>query len=131
LNRSFKKFIKIIAGVLIIFLILAGAGLFYLSRGLQEGAAMEVAEVTVLPEDGIYTGSHEHGRWDNKVSVTISEGRIAEIELIEDVQIANRDVAPQIFERVKESQSLNVDTVAGATVTSKAYLQAIADALSY
>ena len=81
--------------------------------------------------DGIYTGTYEHGRWTNTVTVHVEAGKITGIDIVKDVAAAGiTDCSDEVFRRVLESQDTQVDAVSGATVTSKAYLKAIEDALS-
>jgi len=84
-------------------------------------------------KDGTYTGSGQgfHGGI-TKVSVTIADGKITKIEIL-----SNGDT-PQYFERVSgtitkeilSKQSTSVDTVSGATYSSKGIISAVKDALS-
>src|SRR5471030_1337188 len=84
-------------------------------------------------KDGTYTGSGQgfHGG-TTKVSVTITDGKIANIEIL-----SNGDT-PQYFERVSgtitkeilSKQSTSVDTVSGATFSSKGIISAVENALS-
>jgi len=84
-------------------------------------------------KDGTYTGSGQgfHGG-TTKVSVTIADGKIANIEIL-----SNGDT-PQYFERVSgtitkeilSKQSTSVDTVSGATFSSKGIISAVNDALN-
>ena len=80
--------------------------------------------------DGSYVGTYEHGRWTNTVSVRVESGRVIEINIVDDVFGGDTiDCSDEIFSRVIESQNTQVDAVSGATVTSKAYLKAIENAL--
>jgi len=84
-------------------------------------------------KDGTYTGSGQgfHGG-TTKVSVTIADGKIAKIETL-----SNGDI-PQYFERasgtitkeILSKQSTSVDTVSGATFSSKGIISAVKDALN-
>ena len=84
-------------------------------------------------KDGTYTGSGQgfHGG-TTKVSVTIADGKIAKIETL-----SNGDT-PQYFERasgtitkeILSKQSTSVDTVSGATFSSKGIISAVKDALN-
>ncbi len=46
------------------------------------------------------------------------------------MMISVTEVSLKLFEEVKTEQSLQVDTVSGATVSTKAYLKAIENALT-
>jgi uncharacterized protein with FMN-binding domain len=80
--------------------------------------------------DGAYTGNHEFKRWTNIVTVQVKDHAITSIEATEPM-FADKvtDVTEEVFSRVISAQSTLVDTVSGATVTSKAYLKSIEAAL--
>lgn len=83
--------------------------------------------------DGTYIGEYEGGmyKWRaNKVKVTVASGKVAKIELLSSSD-AGKDNTKQevLFDRVIKEQSLQIDTISGATLTSKGYLQGIENAL--
>lgn len=80
-------------------------------------------------EDGIYEGSYQHKRWDNRLKLTLENQRIKSIEILDDVLFVDENVSKTLIERVIDEQRVDVDVVTGATVTSKAYLKAIENAL--
>ena len=125
-----KKLIKILIAVVIAVLIIGAGGLFFVTRNLDEVASTELVGVDPSTlEDGDYTGAFTTGRWANEVSVTIEDGRITDIKIIKDVAYAQEGLSDQLFEGVLNAQNTTVDTVSGATVTSKAYLKAVENAL--
>jgi uncharacterized protein with FMN-binding domain len=84
-------------------------------------------------KDGTYTGSGQGFRGGTtKVSVTVANGKIASISTI-----SNGD-NPQYYKRASgtiinniiSKQSISVDTVSGATFSSKGIISAVANALS-
>ncbi|MEC9488333.1 MAG: FMN-binding protein [Halanaerobium sp.] len=125
-----KKILKV-AGIVVVIFILLGAGfLFYLSRGLGETAEMAIKDIEIAGlSDGIYQGEYQGGRWSNKVEVTVKDNQITDIEIIDDVTFQLNEVTQKLIDRVIEAQSLAVDVISGSTVTCKAYLKAIEDAL--
>lgn len=114
---------------MIMVLILVG-GVFYMTRGLDEGAAVSPEGIQLLPEDGTYTGAHHNGRWTNELQVVITGNRIEKIEILDDVTFVSEEVTKELFQTVIAAQDTRVDVVAGATVTCNAYLAAIEDALN-
>ncbi|MBV1758052.1 MAG: FMN-binding protein [Dethiosulfatibacter sp.] len=56
-------------------------------------------------------------------------GRISKIDVLDNVRFVQEGVSDTLFEKVISTQDTKVDTVSGATVTSKAYLKAIENAL--
>ncbi|HWQ51243.1 MAG TPA: FMN-binding protein [Terriglobales bacterium] len=126
-----KKFLKVILILLVaIGLILAGTAIFF-SRGLDAGRKVEISPVdpTAL-SDGTYTGTYTNGRWANELAVTVQGGKITDIEVVKDVQFGTAEVSDEVFRRVIEAQNVTIDVVAQATVTTKAYLKSIENALT-
>ncbi|RDU25032.1 FMN-binding protein [Anaerosacchariphilus polymeriproducens] len=83
--------------------------------------------------DGTYIGEYEGGmyKWrTNKVQVTVASGKVTDIKLISSKELSeNNTYHIDLYNRVLEEQTLKVDTISGATLTSKAYLQGIENAL--
>jgi uncharacterized protein with FMN-binding domain len=127
-----KKIIKRVISFTV--LILFGAvilGFLYLSTGLDLERQPEILGVDPSKQsDGTYTGHYKGGRWTNDIAVTISDGKIVGIEVVEDVTFPKEETSDILFRRVLVQQTTAVDTVSGATVTSKAYLKAIENALT-
>lgn len=124
--------------VALILFIALGAGI---AIGLS-AVFREHREIMALPldavdfsglQDGVYIGEYEGGMYgwrENKVQVTVKDGKVSDIKLIGAAFDAagTSDPAP-LYGRVIEEQSLQVDAISGATVTSKGYLQAVENAL--
>jgi uncharacterized protein with FMN-binding domain len=83
--------------------------------------------------DGTYQGAYEGGMYGwraNECQVTVSSGRVTGIQLIGSQDPGGKNTQHEaLYDRVVEAQSLQVDTISGATLTSKAYLQAVENAL--
>jgi uncharacterized protein with FMN-binding domain len=93
--------------------------------------SIDITDINISDlSDGTYTDQYTQGRWRNIVEVTIHQGKIVEINQTQSVIFENEEITNQIFERVIDEQKLTIDTVAGVTVTSKAYLKSIENALN-
>lgn len=79
--------------------------------------------------DGVYEGSFKGGRFSNSLEVTIRDHAIVDIKRLESF-MSVEDVRQRIYAKVMEKQSLQIDTVSGATVTTLTTLKAIENALS-
>jgi uncharacterized protein with FMN-binding domain len=79
--------------------------------------------------DGVYTGSYSGMRWSTTVEVTVSGHQITRIEVISPQVVESEETTDALSAGVIEAQSPAVDAVSGATVTSKAHLKAIENAL--
>jgi uncharacterized protein with FMN-binding domain len=126
-----KVFPRIILVVVAVIVLAAAGGIFYITRGLNTGAKVEINNVDLaMVEDGIYDGKYSSGRWTNELNVIVKEHKITDIKVIKDVTFSNAASAQQLFDKVIEKQKVDVDAVSGATVTSKAYQKSIENALS-
>lgn len=124
------KIMKYIIITLVLFILIGLFGVFYLSRDLKNVGEININPVDISSiNDGTYVGEFIGGRWTNEVAVTVEENQLSEIEIVRDVRFPIERVKEELFRRVLEEQQVNVDVIAGATVTCKAYLKAIENAL--
>ena len=115
--------------VILLILTIGGAGL-YITRGLNSGEKMTINHIdTTKLENGVYKGKYNGGRWSNEVSVTLQDKKITKINVIKSVSFEKPEVTSALINNVIEKQDTTVDSISGATVTSKAYLKAIETAL--
>ena len=95
----------------------------------EGGSSQEVQPAGFTP--GTYTATVAGHNSDFEIEVTFSEDAIEDIQIGENVE--NHSVGDRamidIGQIILEKQSLNVDAIAGATVTSKGFLAAVADAV--
>ena len=123
-----KKKLLIAGGIVLVILI----GMFLtVTNGLSEGAKVTLngIDLTNVP-DGSYIGTYDFKRWSNKVVVHVKDNQITAIDIVDDIPGATvTDCSGEMFRRVIAAQDTRVDAVSGATVTSKAYLKAIEDAI--
>lgn len=125
-KKKGKKVLFIVLGAIVA--VIAGFALFInIGLGLKD-ATIKNIDVTKIP-DGTYTGELTGSRFGNKLKVTVSAGRITDIQILSDMAIVVKNVSSTLFSEVKEKQSLQVDCVSGATVSSKAYLMSMENAL--
>jgi uncharacterized protein with FMN-binding domain len=123
--------------IVLLVVLVAAAGIFIGVRSMltQSEASFEslknegIAEVDLAAiDDGTYTGSYSAFPVTAEVSVTVKDHVITGIELLkhDNGQGAPAEVIPG---KVVEAQSLQVDTVSGATHSSLVILKAIENAL--
>ncbi|MGD8399161.1 MAG: FMN-binding protein [Anaerolineae bacterium] len=111
-----------------------GVGWSRLSREHREARSLPLDAVDFGKlEDGTYHGAYEGGmyKWRaNECQVTVSLGQVSAIQLVGSSDPGGKNTQHEaLYDRVVEAQSLQVDTISGATLTSKAYLQAVENAL--
>ena len=83
--------------------------------------------------DGTYHGAYAGGmyKWRaNECDVTVTNGRVTGIQLAGSTDPGSKNAQHEVlYDRVIQAQSLQVDTISSATLTSKAWLQAVENAL--
>ncbi len=92
------------------------------------GAQLGALALDAVP-DGTYDGHYQALPIEVDVSVTVKDHAITSIDLLKH-RNGKGQAAEAIPARVVEAQSLQVDTVTGATYSSKAILKAIENALT-
>ena len=109
-------------------------GWSYLSKGHREARSLplKVVDFSKL-NDGTYHGAYGGGmyKWRvNECQVTVASGKVTGIQLVGSKDPGGKNTQHQVlYDRVIQAQSLQVDTISGATLTSKAYLKATGNAL--
>ena len=81
-------------------------------------------------EDGIYNGSADGYRGEIDVSVVIKKGNIDKIEVVksaDDEMWLER--AKEVIETIIKEQTIEVDTISGATYSSKGIIEAVKNAI--
>jgi uncharacterized protein with FMN-binding domain len=79
-----------------------------------------------LPPGAIAASLH----WE--VEVTTAGGLVKDVALIAPGSYsADTTVIPTLIQRIKDANTLDVDVVSGSTVSSKAFLKAVEDALKH
>ena len=90
------------------------------------------AMAEAIPANGVYEGSANGMGGAVKVAVTVEDGKISGVEVLEHKETAgiSDPAIEQIPQAIVEAQSTDVEAVTGATVTSEAIKEAVAAALS-
>jgi len=114
--------------------IAGGIGWSKLSKEHREARSLPLDAVDFGKfNDGTYHGAYEGGmyKWRaNECQVTVSSGRVTDIQLVGSSDPGGKNTQHvALYDRVIEAQSLQVDTISGATLTSKAWLQCVENAL--
>ena len=127
-----KKRTKVVLSIVLIVVLasLAFAGFMVVARNNQEktyNAVIEDIDLSTLA-DGGYTGSCSAFPVTAEVDVVVEDHAIVSIDLVKHLngQGEEAEIIPKL---VVDAQSLMVDTVSGATYSSKVILIAIENAL--
>jgi len=119
-----KKYVKSFC------LILFFSGLALNFVGCQIAPLMGTPLLTEGLKDGIYDGEYRKGINNAVVKVTISDGRITHVELVEHfASWIGNDANLVIPSRIVEQQSTRVDAISGATNSSRVIMNAVQKAI--
>ena len=126
MNKKLKIFLWILLGLVIIAALAAAWAAIDPIR--YRNLAVNDVNIENLP-DGVYEGTFKDGRFTNSVEVTVKDGRITDVKGVKSPGSTEK-LYKQIYDKVVEEQSLAVDSVSGASITTKTVLKAIENALS-
>ena len=125
-----KRFFKVLLGIIIVLALVIGGGYLYITSGLNAGSQLVINPVDLTNlADGTYTGHYDAGRWANELNVTIKDQKITSIDMMKDIKFPKPEMTEALFKEVINKQNTDVDVISGGTVSCKAYLKAIEDAL--
>ncbi|MDD4080748.1 MAG: FMN-binding protein [Eubacteriales bacterium] len=139
--RKGKKrvWILIVLGALAV---MAAIIYFAMAPGMREAMNLTMANIDFSNlKDGTWTGEYK-GTKDSirncKVEATVQDGRVTAVRVLEGplakpggetVKIRDTYTIGDLFGRVIQGQTLQVDVISGATITSKTHLKAVENAL--
>lgn len=128
-----RMLVTILVVVVIVIVMGLGGALIFTSGERREAKNLPIAVMDFKQlNDGTYTGEYEGGmyKWRaNKVQVAVSSGKVTDIKILEQKVNQSPEFTDTLYNKVIKSQSLQVDTISGATLTSKAYLKSVENAL--
>jgi uncharacterized protein with FMN-binding domain len=119
----------IVVGIVVVVLGGLAAALWTAARpGMREVRALTVnpVDLSKVP-DGTFQGTFTQGRFTFTVNVAMKDHKIAAILLSDPKQ--DNAVVKAIIDRVIAEQKVNVDTVSGASLTTRAFTKAVELAL--
>ena len=79
--------------------------------------------------DGTYEGNYRRGPVKVRVKITIESHRISSIDLIEHDTWRGKEAEKIIPDRIIQEQSTEVNTVSGATMSSRVIMNAVQNAV--
>ncbi|WP_428910030.1 FMN-binding protein [Niallia sp. Krafla_26] len=122
-----KRLIALLFTILVAFIVTTGCS------SEESNAEAEASKEPVVYEDGTYEGTSDTGRNPGlKVTVVITDRKIAEVNVIDhdETDGFGTKAIESLPGKMVEAQSTKVDTISGATQTSKAIVEAVRAALS-
>lgn len=132
-RKTIKRVMSIIVVLIVILTIAGKIGWSMLKKEHNEILSMSFANVDFNKlDDGTYEGYFKGGmyKWrENRIQVIINSGKVTSVKVLEHSEGVSEELTNELFERVIKAQLFGVDTISGATLTSKAYLKGFEDAL--
>ncbi len=124
-----KKWQKRLLCILVIALVLVGAGMLLLNNMRETVRALSASmpDLSAIP-DGDYAGAYPVTPVHAEVEVSVADHRVTRIDITQHKN-AKGGPAERIVDDVVQAQSLDVDAVSGATTSSKCILKAVENAL--
>lgn len=131
MEKKKKLYIGIIVIGVVLLIGLVGGALYLKSvsdykRKVQE-TSFENIRISDVP-DGTYVGEYDVDFVSAKVEVTVSQGRITDIQILEH-ENGRGSTAEGITDTIIEEQRVDVDAVSGATSSSTVLKKAVENAL--
>ncbi|MGN1033317.1 MAG: FMN-binding protein [Intestinibacter sp.] len=126
-----KKLKKILLGFLI-FILCVGAFAYFKADSISKKSvsAIQISDLDLSTvKDGTYVGECTSNPCAAKIKVTIENHQIKDLKLIEH-KYGLGGKAESILDDVVKNQSLEVDTVSGATLSSTVILKSIENAIT-
>ena len=125
-KRLLKGFL--ISGIILGLLCIFSVAFAFLGKQATLEASLQGKNAQALA-DGQYTGHYSAFRFSNTVTVQVVNGQITDIAVVTPQVAAKPVIMDTLRTEIIHQQTTAVDTVAGATADSKAYLKAIENAL--
>ncbi len=120
------RWLVILLSVVLVLLVVGAVGFYQINQSLQ--SLLEEADVTDIDfqtlSDGVYQGSFGGIPVYASVETHVADGRVETIRLVEH-RHGRGWSGEAVIEEILETQSLQVDTVSGATISSLVILKAV------
>lgn len=127
-----KKIVRWILIGLAGLVVLTAAATPFMMLGMDKIRADSLSAVDFSnTPDGEYEGTYAVTRWRYRVSVRIESGRIVSIRLLDNAMAAQDETSRRLIQAVLEKQTveIGIDALGGASITGKAFLKSIENAL--
>lgn len=133
MKKNKKVYLRIIGVIMLVLIILLMFGWSMIKKEHNHMHSLEIESIDFKRlNDGEYYGYYEGGVYgwrENTVMVDIDSGKLVGIKVVDASEKYAKDLLMNLFGRIIDAQSLDVDTVSGATLTSKGLLKSIQHAL--
>jgi uncharacterized protein with FMN-binding domain len=126
-SRIVTRLAFIGAGLLLFFIV--AAVVFNQGMGKIRSLTITTPALSNI-SDGEHRGTYCAGRWCYDVTVTVKEHKISDIKFNDDKMRMFKDLHVTLIKKIIEQQRIDIDGISGATITSKAFLKAVENAVN-
>lgn len=125
-----KKFLTVLLGIATVMALLIGGMVLFMGSIMKsELDAFDPTPIDISTvKDGTYEGSCSTTLVKVKVSVTVKDGKLETVDILEH-QCGKGKIANSIAGTMVQRNNIEVDTVSGATFSSEVIKAAVRDAL--
>ena len=125
-----KKFLTVLLGIATVMALLIGGMVHFMGSIMKsELDAFDPTPIDISTvKDGTYEGSCSTTLVKVKVSVTVKDGKLETVDILEH-QCGEGKIANSIAGTMVQRNNIEVDTVSGATFSSEVIKAAVRDAL--
>lgn len=129
-RKAFRFVAFAIAGLVAVVTAAVLLALPFGMRGMDE-----VRSQTVVPldmgtvADGVHEGQYCHARWCYKVRARVAGGRIDCLWTVQPKDSPSDSFNRKVYKQVLERQNVFADAVSGASITTRAVMKAVENAL--
>ena len=124
-----KKGMKTVLVIMVVMVVAAAGMLAYLKINLDRLVAEKILEPDLGQiQDGTYIGEYSSPPVSARVQVEINQGKIENITILEHDH-GQGEGAESIVDRIVAEQRIDVDSISGATYSSRVILKAVQNAL--
>ena len=123
--KPMKVIMIVVACILAMLVVTAG------TRGMKEIRTYQLPPIDMaVIADGDYNGACTISRWAMHVKVTVKDRKVTAIDVVDNTKSnLTKNMLAKLNQKIIETQSPKVDAVSGASITTKAFTIAVAEAL--
>jgi uncharacterized protein with FMN-binding domain len=129
-RKAFRFVAFALAGLVVFVTIAMFIAVPFAMRGMAEVAGQTITPLDMSTvADGVHEGTYCSGRWCFTVRVRVAHGRIDSLWTVQRRTAGWAAFNQQVFRRIIERQNVFPDAVSGASITTRALMKAVENAL--
>lgn len=123
--------LKVIGIIFLVLIVITGSFALWALNYHKKLKAVPINNIDLSKvKDGTYEGKWDIKMWTMPVQITVANHKIVDAKISEKSKNPGKKVGNEFLARVVKQQSLEVDAIAGSTITTKAILKSAELALA-